>query len=701
MKTFMLGAVALAVLTACNDKPSNTTEKPAPQAENQQTDIKKEPVVKKATPAKALQSGIDTSNFDKSVRPQDDLYRYVNGSWLKNFEIPADKSNYGSFTKLAEKAKDDVKAIIEEAAKSNAAKGTDAQKVGDLYQSYMNEEQLEKLGVTPLKPEFEKIAAISDKKSLSEYIAYAQMVSSSPFGTYVYVDSKKPDTYITQMNQGGIGLPSRETYIDDDEKSEKIRQQYVEHMTKMFELAGFDKASEKASTVMKIETELAKKQWAKEKLRDPQAGYNKKTTDELAELVPNIDWDVWKKAAYLDGMKEVIVGQPDYFSAVNGLLETISLEDWKSYFEWHIISRSASFLNKAMSEENFRFYQGILSGVKEQEPRWKRGVNVINGVLGEVVGKIYVEKHFKPEAKERMNELVENLRKAYGVGIQELEWMGEDTKKQALDKLAKFTPKIGYPDKWKDYSALEIDANDLAGNMRRATIVSVKQNRAKLGQPIDRTEWFMTPQTVNAYYNPVMNEIVFPAAILQPPFFNLDADDAVNYGGIGAVIGHEMGHGFDDSGSQFDGDGKLRNWWTIKDRAEFKKRTDKLVAQYDNFVVLGDVHVNGEFTLGENIGDLGGMTIAYKAYQLAKNGKEAPVIDGLTGDQRVFVGWAQVWGRKYRDEELAKRIKTDPHSPSEFRANGTVMNMPEFHQAFDVKPGDKMYKAPEERVKIW
>ncbi|NVK21040.1 MAG: peptidase M13 [Kangiellaceae bacterium] len=696
MKKFIISSVCLAVLAACS---SDNKE----QAANQEVAKQEQTAQQAAEQAveKQLISGIDKSHFDMSVRPQDDLFRHTNGLWLKNFEIPADKSNYGAFTLLAEKAKDDVKAIIEEASEGNAEKGSDAQKVGDLYKSYMNAELLEELGNKPLESELAKIDAIENLADLSEYMAYAQMISTAPFGVFVYVDAKNPDAYITQMGQGGLGLPSRESYLKDDEKSQKVRDQYVEHVAKMFELAGVEGGQEKAETVMAIETQIAQNQWPKEKLRDPVARYNKMSKDELQKIVSNMDLARWEKAAHLDGFAEVIVGQPDYFEKMNAMLADVDLNDWKTYYQWHLISGAAPFMHSALDQENFRFFQGVLSGVEEQEPRWKRGVNVINGVLGEVVGKIYVSKHFKPEAKEKMGVLVENLRRAYAQGIKELEWMGEETKKQALDKLAKFDPKIGYPDKWKDYSELSVEADDLVGNMKRATMVAVKQNRSKLGQPIDRTEWFMNPQTVNAYYNPVMNEIVFPAAILQPPFFNLEADDAVNYGGIGAVIGHEMGHGFDDSGSQYDGDGKLRNWWTDEDRTEFEKRTDKLVAQYNEFTVLDDVHVNGEFTQGENIGDLGGMTIAYKAYQLSKNGEEAPVIDGMTGDQRVFYGWAQVWRRKYRDEELRKRIDTDPHSPSEFRANGTVMNMPEFHEAFDVKPGDKMYTAPEDRVKIW
>ncbi|MBD3666569.1 MAG: M13 family metallopeptidase [Kangiella sp.] len=697
MKKLLISSVCLAVLAACN---SGTEEQKASQ-ETAKQEVAEQTSTTATQAEQKLVSGIDKSHFDTSVRPQDDLFRHVNGKWLNEFEIPADKSNYGAFTMLAEQAREDVNAIIEEAANSNAEQGSDAQKVGDLYQSYMNEELLEELGTKPLQPELEKIAAIKDLSDLSEYIAYAQMISEAPFSTYVYIDAKEPDTYITQMSQNGLGLPSRDFYLKEDEKSEEIRQKYVEHMAEMFELAGVENGAEKANTVMEIEMQIAEKHWPKEKLRNPVARYNKMSFEELQNTIPNLDWNRWSKTAMLEGIDNVIVGQPDYFAAVNDMLKEISIDDWKTYYQWHLISDSARFLNKAIAEESFRFNQGVLSGVEEQEPRWKRAVNVINGTLGEVVGKIYVEKHFKPEAKERMKELVENLRTAYAQGIKELDWMGEETKKQALDKLAKFTPKIGYPDKWKDYSALEIKADDLFGNMKRATMVEVKRNREKLGQPIDRTEWFMTPQTVNAYYNPVMNEIVFPAAILQPPFFNMEADDAVNYGGIGAVIGHEMGHGFDDSGSQYDGDGKLRNWWTEADLEEFTKRTDKLVAQYSDFTVLDGVHVNGEFTQGENIGDLGGLTIAYKAYQISKNGEPAPVIDGMTGDQRVFYGWAQVWRRKYRDEELRKRIDTDPHSPSEFRANGTVMNMPEFHEAFDVKPGDKMYLKQEERVKIW
>lgn len=692
MKKILLSAVCAAVLSACGNADQASTE---PRVSTTQG------VAKAALNQAEPVSGIETANFDTNVRPQDDLFRAINGKWLAEFELPADKSNYGSFTKLGEQSRSDVKAIIEEASQGDAPAGSDAQKVGDLYKSFMNVELLNEIGVKPLVPEFAKIDAIQNTSDLSEYIAYAQMMSRAPFNVYVYIDDKQPDTHITHMNQGGLSLPSRDSYLKDDEKTADIKAKYLLHIAKMAELAGLSDGAEMATKVMNIETQLATSHWTKERRRDPVAGYNKRSSAELQALMPNLDWARWKKAAMLEAMGDVIVAQPDFLEAVNEMLVSVPLDSWKAYFKWHMVSGAADYMNAELDQENFNFFRGVLSGVEQQEPRWKRGVSTLNGVLGEVIGKLYVAKHFTPQAKSEMTTLVENLRTAYGEGIKGLDWMGEETKAQALDKLAKFTPKIGYPEKWKDYSALQISADDLLGNMRRATLVETRRNRTKLGQPIDRTEWFMNPQTVNAYYNPVANEIVFPAAILQPPFFNLDADVAVNYGAIGAVIGHEMGHGFDDSGSQYNGDGKLSDWWTANDRKEFEARAGKLVSQYNDFKVLGDVSVNGEFTQGENIGDLSGLTIAYKAYRSTQKGKTDKVIDGLTGNQRVFAGWAQVWARKYRDEELRRRIETDPHSPSEFRANGTVSNMPEFYEAFNVKPDDKMYVKPEDRVKIW
>ena len=436
-------------------------------------------------------------------------------------------------------------------------------------------------------------------------------------------------------------------------------------------------------------------------MRDPIARYNKLSVKQLQQLMPNIDWARWASVALLENIENVIVAQPDYLVALDRLFKEVSLQTWKFYFKWHLLNSMAPYLSKDFERENFRFYHGVLRGVEVLEPRWKRAVDLVNRILGESVGKIYVAKHFKPEAKAQMLVLVNNLSDAFNYGLEQLDWMGDETKRQAKDKLSKFSPKIGYPDKWKDYSQLSIDPDDLFGNIMRAKHHEQRRNRSKIGKIVDRSEWFMTPQRVNAYYNPIFNEIVFPAAILQPPFFNLEADPAVNYGAIGAVIGHEMGHGFDDSGSQYDGDGRLRNWWTDEDRAEFEKRASQLVNQFGQYQVLDGLKLNGEFTQGENIGDLSGLSIAFQAYQHSLNGQPSPVIDGLTGEQRFFIGWAQVWARKYRDEELRRRIHTDPHSPSEFRTNGIVRNMPEFHQAFDVQPNDKMYMPKSERVKIW
>ncbi len=698
MKKFVISSVCLAVIAACGQ----TDDRPE---ESRSADVAKTEKFEEMTNAEApeeLGSGIDKSTFDMDVRPQDNFFEHVNGEWLESFQIPADKSNYGAFTLLAEKAREDVRNIIEESA-GKAEPGSDAAKVGDLYQSYMDTETIEKVGVSPLQPEFNRIDSFEDHEDVAAYMSHLDILGSAPFGVFVQVDAKNSTRYITHFWQSGLGLPDRDYYTEEDEKSGKIREQYVQHIAKMFELAGLEKPEESAKTIMALESRLAEHHRTRVENRDADKRYNLMTFEEVKASAPEFDWDAWLPGTTISesDMQEIVVGQPEYIEAFGDIFKETSVEDWQTYFKWHMLTNAAPFLNQALDDENFNFFQGVLSGVEEQEPRWKRAVNVINGTVGELVGKVYVARHFSPEAKSRMEDLVENLRKAYAIGIDELEWMGEDTKKQAKEKLAKFTPKIGYPDKWKDYSDLETSSDDLIGNMRNATLFLTEYNRSKLGKPIDRTEWFMNPQTVNAYYNPTMNEIVFPAAILQPPFFNLEAEDAVNYGGIGAVIGHEMGHGFDDQGSKFDGDGNLRNWWTDQDREEFEKRTNKLVEQYNDFTVLDGIHVNGEFTQGENIGDLGGMTIAYKAYQLSLDGEESPVIDGYTGEQRFFLGWAQVWRRKYRDEELAKRIKTDPHSPSEFRANGTVQNMPEFYEAFDVKEGDEMYISPEQRVKIW
>ncbi|NVK11930.1 MAG: M13 family metallopeptidase, partial [Gammaproteobacteria bacterium] len=502
--------------------------------------------------------------------------------------------------------------------------------------------------------------------------------------------------------QGGLGLPDREFYFKDDARSDEIRAAYVAHIEAMLNLAGIDDANAKAQTIMAIETQIAERHMSKEDSRNMTKIYNPIPVSDLPTIMPTFNWDAYLEASGMSGkLDNLVILSLDYATQLDSLLTEVSLSDWKTYLTWKLIDDSAGLLTQEMDQKNFEFYSTVLRGVEEQEPMWRRGVGLVNGTLGEVVGKVYVAEHFPPEAKARMEELVSNLIAAYEVSIRELDWMSEETRLQALDKLSKFTPKIGYPDEWRDYSALTINAGNLYGNLRNVAELNWAENVARQGEPVDRSEWGMTPQTVNAYYNPPLNEIVFPAAILQPPFFNLDAEDAVNYGAIGAVIGHEIGHGFDDSGSQFDGDGVLRNWWTDADRAEFEARTQTLIDQYNGYYVFDDLHVNGQFTLGENIGDLGGLSIALRAYQMSLENNQAPVIDGFTGDQRVFLGWAQVWRNKYRDEALRNLIETDPHSPSMYRINGIVRNIPAFYDAFDVQPDDELYLAPEDRAKIW
>mgnify|MGYP000061792591 FL=1 len=650
-----------------------------------------------------LKSGIELSNVDQSIRPQDDFYRYVNGTWLDKTEIPADKSSYGSFTALRDKARLDVLEIIEEMSKrENLEPGSDEQKVRDLYRSFMNTEKIDTLGIEPMKGDLRRIDMINNPEELASYfVESVKLSTSSPFGFWIDNDSKQPTKYSVYFTQSGLGLPDRSYYLDQNEKSEDIRLAYLEHLQAMFSLADLQDPKIKANTVMKLETAIANIHWTNVERRDRDKTYNKLNTQELKKLIPNFNWDLYLKEAGIAVEKDFIVRELSYFQNLSDLLAATDLEDWKVYFKWTLLNSAAGILGKEFDEQNFSFYGKKLYGTPEQEVRWKRGVNSVNQILGESVGKIYVRRHFKPEAKVRMLELVENLREAYRVAIIDLDWMGEETKKEALTKLAKFTPKIGYPDKWRDYSKLKIDPNDLVGNFRRASQFYYQRGIDKLGKPIDKTEWHMNPQTVNAYYSPVMNEIVFPAAILQPPFFNLEADDAVNYGGIGGVIGHEMGHGFDDQGSKSDGDGVLRNWWTESDLIEFKTRTNQLVNQYNKFEPLPGEFINGQLTLGENIGDLGGLTIAHRAYKISLQNRESKKIDEFTGEQRFFMGWAQVWAYKYRDEALRNQLLTNPHSPASYRCNGVLRNMPEFVSAYELKAADEMYLDPVKRVKIW
>ncbi|WP_223808777.1 M13 family metallopeptidase [Rufibacter hautae] len=657
-----------------------------------------------ATPVAAeskLQSGILMANMDTTVAPGDDFAGFVNGLWMKKTEIPADKAAFGSWSLIVDKAQEDIKAIIEAAAAGTSAAGSEEQKIGDLYASYMNLQARDSIGIKPLRAEFQKIDAIRTQKDLVRHFAYMNKYGGRvPFNVAVETDLKNPKQYMLMTWQGGLGLPEREYYFLNDAKSKDIRNKYVAHIEKMFTLAGVAKGKEKASQIMALETRMASKHMKKEDTRNIVALYNKYAVKDAAALMPAVDLNGFLQEA---GIKQdsIVVTQVAYMKAVNDIVKTTPLSTWKTYLQWSALNSGAAYLTSALENQNFEFYGKTLYGVQQQRPQWRRAVDVVNGSLGEMVGKVYVQKHFPPQAKERMQVLVGNLIKAYESSIKELDWMSEATKQQALDKLSKFTPKIGYPDQWRDYSALQVAKHDLYGNMQRATAFEYQRNVNKLGKPVDRSEWGMTPQTVNAYYNPPLNEIVFPAAILQPPFFDMNAEDAVNYGGIGAVIGHEIGHGFDDQGSTFDGNGVMRNWWTDQDQQEFKKRTNALVAQYNEFKVFPDLNVNGAFTLGENIGDLGGLSIALKAYKNSLNGKPAPVLDGYTGEQRVFISWAQVWLNKAREEALRNQVSTDPHSPDMFRVNGVVRNIPEFYTAFNVKPTDSLYLAPEKRVKIW
>ena len=695
MRKLVIGGLCaslIAGLSACNDEKA--TVAPA-------TDVAKTATA--TAVKKALTSGINFDNIDKSVRPQDDFYMYVNGAWMKKAEIPGDRTSIGAFYDLREHARDDVKAIIEDlSATPNLADGTDEQKVADLYRSFMDVETLNKLGIAPIQADLDKIKALKDKKELTAFFGENQVNGGgTPLAFYISVDAKDSSRYATHIWQYGLSLPEKDYYFNQEERFVNIRKAYVEHIEKMYNLAGLPDAKANAEAILALETQIAEQHWDVVETRDSTKTYNLYQVKDLATLAPDINWEGYLAALGGDKQTDIIINQPSFVQGLNEVIKTNDLAAWKNYLTWMTLTHNASNLSEALDNENFAFFSKTLNGQEEQEPRWKRGVSTVSSTLGEVVGKVYVKRHFAPEAKTRMEQLVENLRGAYGSSVDSLDWMSPETKVAAKEKLALFNPKIGYPNKWEDYSKLTIKADDLVGNAKRAAVVQHNKEVAKLGQPIDKDEWHMTPQTVNAYYNPTMNEIVFPAAILQPPFFNLEADDAVNYGGIGAVIGHEMGHGFDDQGAKFDGNGNMRDWWTEADLTAFKAKGNALIAQFDGYQVFDDLHVNGSLTLGENIGDLSGITIAYKAYQMSLNGKEAPIIDGLTGDQRFFMGFTQIWRVKMKEEALRNRVATDPHSPGHFRALGALSNMPEFYSTYDVKEGDKMYIAPEKRVKIW
>jgi len=680
------------LLFGCSGQEAAAPVEPASQIQDQEQVLTES----------ALGSGIDLQYMDTSIAPGDDFYRYVNGIWLSNTEIPADQSNYGAFTALADEAEENLRTIIEEAAATDAAVGSDLQKVGDFYQSFMNENLIETLGINPLAESLAEISAADDKAELMQVITALNYIGvQMPFGFYIDVDERQTDQYVANVFQSGLSLPDRDWYlVSDNDSYLTARQAYSNYISEVMLLAGFSNGEDIADSVLQIENRIAEAHWDRVQNRQRELTYNKLSIDDLQNLAPAIDW-----AATMQGLgmftDEFIISQPSYFEALSTIWSEVGLVQWRNYTSFKLVNAFASYLSQDFIDAKFAFEGGVLSGLEENRPRWKRGVDAVDSALSEIVGKLYVERYFKEEAKERIDVLIENLRDGFRVGIDELEWMTETTKAEAQAKLAKFTTKIGYPDEWKDYSGVDVLENDLVGNVMRSRRFEHNREVSKLGQPIDRGEWFMTPHTVNAYYNPNMNEIVFPAAILQPPFFNVEADDAVNYGAIGAVIGHEFSHGFDDQGRKSDGDGMLRDWWTEADAAAFSERANALVAQYNQFEVLPGKFLNGEFTLGENIGDLSGLAVAYKAYQLSLNGEEAPVIDGFTGDQRFFMGWGQVWRRLYRDENLEVRITSDPHSHSEARANGTLRNIDSWYEAFDVQVGDALYLPPSQRVKIW
>ena len=638
-----------------------------------------------------LNSGIAFEHFDRSVRPQDDLYRHVNGTWLRDFELPADKAVHGVFHELRDLSEKQVREIIE----------GDNGKIGALYKSFMAADAIESLGISPISSYLAQVDGITNLAEFIEVMAKLEAAGlGGIFGSGVVPDAKDSATNIMHMVQGAISLPDEEYYREAEHA--EIRSAFAEHVTAMFKLIGIDASGQR---ILDLETKIAAHHWDSVKDRDATLTYNKFSRAELETLMPGFDWALYLSAGEVPAkaFESVIVMEPSFFTGIAGLLQTEKLEDWKLWLKWEIISGTAPYLTEAIVNQNFKFYGTTLSGTPQLRERWKRGVAVTEGALGEEIGKEYVARHFPPAAKAAMDELIKYLIEAYRISITNLDWMSPATKTKALEKLGKFTPKVGYPDKWRDYSALEITSDDLMGNMLRVAKFERDYELAKIGVPVDKTEWHMTPQTVNAYYSPRGNEVVFPAAILQSPYFDLAADAATNYAGIGATIGHEIGHGFDDQGSKFDGDGNLNDWWVDSDRVEFEKRANVLIEQFNALhpVDAPEMSVNGALTVGENIGDLGGLAIAYIAYKLSLAGQEAPIIDGLTGDQRFFISHAMGWREKMRAETRRMRITVDPHSPDEFRCNQIISNLDTFYEAFDVKKGDAMWLDRESRVSIW
>ncbi|MFD3000720.1 M13 family metallopeptidase [Pontibacter toksunensis] len=649
--------------------------------------------------------GLDLANMDTTSDPCVDFYQYANGEWVKNNPVPASESRWGSFNELAERNNAVLRELLTEAASNTTApKGSASQLIGDFYAAGMDSVAANKAGITPIRPELDKVAAAKSTSDLLSTVAELKTKGISGFfSMYVSQDDKISTQYALQAGQGGLGLPDRDYYLKDDERSETIRTEYLKHLQNMFQLMGNDAATaqKKAQTVMLIETKLAQASRARVDLRDPYANYNKMTVQEFAKQNPNLRVSQLLTGMGAEAAKEIIIGQPDFFMELNSMLKSVPLEDWKTYTQWHVARTAAPYLSHDFVQENFNFYGRVLSGAKEMQSRWKRVLRATDSALGEALGQLYVQETFSPEAKQKAIQMVDNLQEAFREHVRDLDWMSEETKARALQKLGAFAVKIGYPDVWEDYQGLNVSRDSYAANVMRASQFAFRDNIGKIGQPIDRKEWFMSPPTVNAYYNPSMNEIVFPAGILQPPFFDPQADDAVNYGGMGAVIGHELTHGFDDQGAKYDFEGNLKDWWSEADLEQFNARANAVADQYDQYTVLDNLHVNGRLTLGENIADIGGLNIAYTALQKALEKSNPGKIAGLTPEQRFFLAWAQIWRVNMRDEAQNQQILTDPHSPGRFRTNGPVANMPEFYKAFGCDEEDPMVRSEESRIKIW
>lgn len=652
-----------------------------------------------------VQKFIDPANMDMSVKPGDDFYEYASGAWIKNNPVPAKETRWGSFNMLRDFNINAVKSILEKAAaQKSAAPGSVEKRVGDFYAAGMDSLTIEKLGYSPIKADLARIKAIKNLTGVLNEMAYMRSngIASPLYGFFVGQDRKNVEVMIPQLSQGGTTLSDRDDYLKEDKRTKDIQNAYSKYITTLFTLTGSKpaEAQKKAETIFNIEKKLAEAQMSRVEMRDPYKTYNKLSLSELNQKTPGLEWKSILAALKVKGEDTVLVNNPKFFEAISGLLKTIPVNDWKTYLQWNILKGAAPYLSSPFVDANFTYNQ-VITGQKVQTPRWQRMSQLTDGSIGELLGQLYVKEYFKPEAKARMNVLVENLRKAFAIRIKALDWMSEATKQKALAKLAAFRPKVGYPDKWQNYDGLVLNRNTFFKNLRNTNAWGYNYMISRLGKPVDRERFGMTPPTVNAYYSATLNEIVFPAGILQFPFFDPKADDAVNYGGIGSVIGHEMSHGFDDQGSKFDADGNMRNWWTDEDRKRFEAKTQALAKQYDAYTVLGDLHVNGNFTLGENIGDLGGMNVAYEAFKMTEQGLRNEKIDGFTPDQRFFLAWAQVWRGNILPETAAQLIKTDPHSPGPYRTIGPLVNMDAWYKAFDVQPGDKLYKKPEDRIRIW